>query len=109
MNKIIVLAVALSLTGCAGQRYTLNQIRDYDQAIKIADSNGMDTKLMHDHLVEMVFSYAQHPGEDEYTKAARMQARAMQTQSLAAIAALTRSAPFTPPLLSPSEYRQASR
>lgn len=83
MRRIIV--GLLMLAGCAPQRITVRQMQDYDQAILLAESQGMDTAEMHKHLVDMVIQYMKDPGEDEYTIAARKAAQSMEWNAAANI------------------------
>lgn len=82
--RAAILIFSLLFTGCAHQ-YSLSEIQQYDQAMKLSEAQGIDTQFMHGRLVEMLASYAKHPGEDPYEQAAR---QASQAMGIAAAASL---------------------
>ncbi len=104
--KIIPLVLLMILTsGCAARRFSLREIQDYDHAIKLAESEGMDSKPMHRRLVEMIVSYLKNPGMDPAQRAAQDAANAMNWQAAASMMQATKPEPYQPPM-SPAEYRR---
>lgn len=77
----LFVAVVL-LSGCATtKQVSLRELREYDQAISIAESRGMDTSEMRKHLVDMMIVYMKQPGKDPYLKAIEKQTKAAQMQA----------------------------
>lgn len=97
---VVVLALA---SGCAPARVSLRELRDYDQAIQLAEKQGIDTTAQHAKLVEMIVSYLKRPGVDPEVRAMRAQAAA-QTMMMLDSPPLPTSRPMP---MSPNEYRHA--
>lgn len=98
----------LGLQGCNYQRIPLRQIQEYNQAIQIAEQQGMDTADMREKLVEMIVSYAENPGEDSDVRAARQAAQAASFGAAAMMIQATTPPPQQMPM-SPGEYFRGSR
>ncbi len=106
--KHVLLILAFSLTACATPRISLRDIKDYDQAIHIAESNGLDTKEMHKHLVEMFVSYLKDPGEDPQLAAMKQAADAQGWQAAALMIQATQPVYQPQPMpMSPREFNHA--
>lgn len=95
-----VLGVALVFGGCA-PRYSIRQVRDYHEAIKMAEASGFDTTRQREHLAEMVESYMDNPGLDAQDQMALSQA-AMAFNSNPYFQPQPQAMP-----LSPVEYQRA--
>lgn len=78
----------LCLSGCATPRVSLREIREYDQAIGLAEKNGIDTTEMRKKLVEMLLSYLENPGVDPVVQAQMSIAEAQQMQGVLGVMAL---------------------
>jgi hypothetical protein len=101
MKRLFLIAGCLLTAGCATQKVTLRDLQEYDQAIKLAESQNMDTHKMHEHLVDMMLSYSTNPGEDAYAKAAKEASNAMQWNAAAAVFEATKPQPTYQPMPPP--------
>lgn len=73
MRNMIWAGVLVFVVGCA-PRYSIREVRDYREAIKIAEEEGFDTTRQREHLAEMVESYMENPGLDAQDQMALSQA-----------------------------------
>ncbi len=111
---LLCLACAfLMSSGCAFKRYSLREIQEYDQVIKVAESNHIDTTAAHKKLVEMFMSYMEHPGVDPYVQAAldasqgmEMMGAASAVQAINQTAAMYQSQPMPVPAPPPPFFRR---
>lgn len=71
MVKIMAVSVLLTFLGCAEQRVSLRDLAEYNAGIRLAESEGIDTAVMHRQLAEMLASYSYAPGEDPSVQVAR--------------------------------------
>ncbi len=62
----VVILLSLSLSACA-PRYTIHQVRDYDEAITIAEKRGFNVADRKAHLSDMLTTYFNHPKEEKNT------------------------------------------
>lgn len=100
-----LLAVVVCGAGCAPARVSLREIREYDQGIKIAEANGVDTTEQHKRLVEMLVSYLEHPALNSDTVALQTAAQAASFDAAANVYQAFRPEPYAAPM-SPGEYRR---
>lgn len=104
MRNLIWAGALVFVVGCA-PRYSIREVRDYREAIKIAEEEGFDTTRQREHLAEMVDSYMDNPGLDA-------QDQAMRQMALSQAAMAFNSNPYFQPQpqampLSPMEYQRA--
>ena len=98
-----VLGFCLLLIGCAPTRYSLREIREYDQAITLAEAQGIDTTAEHRKLVDMLISYMKNPGMDQSDRAMHRMATA---QTLQAINSMPIMQPvYNPPPMTFNQWR----
>ena len=110
MKYLCALMLAIMLTGCATtHKVSLHELREYDQAIQIAERQGIDTTAMHKTLVDMFMSYLKDPGQDPYLKAAQDSADAMQWGAVAATMQAFKPIPvYDPGPMSPPQFYNMS-
>lgn len=103
MKKTI--GLVLCLIGCSPHRYSLMDIQQYNQAMMIAESRGVDTTSMHVHLVDMLVSYSKNPGKDPYAEAMKEEADAAVLGSAGIFYQATKPEPQQMPM-SPGEFKR---
>lgn len=96
MKKVMVL-LCLIATGCS-HRYSLYELQEYDQAMKLSQEQGMDTQFMREQMAAMLTSYAKHPGEDPFVRSARQESQALGIAAAASLYEATKPQPQPMPM-----------
>lgn len=96
--KIMTVVPLLFLCLCSCHRYSYRDLLEYDQAMVLAESRGIEVAGMKAHFFDMLESYALHPGEDGYVAAAKASSSAQGWLAASTMLEASKPVPVAPPL-----------